>query len=466
MNTRKRKSLILNLFAFAVFSLFFLSSCLEERVEFDTPPPTIEMRKGYDHQLTLLSNGVEWTSEDPSVATVSPTGLITALKEGKTVIYTYSSGTKQEVACYVEVYPKRNILLYCATGDKSSIDDDTQPKINAIRKGFDPKTGEMIIYTDRKAGGASLFRINDKKDERGMYGLDTLEIYGNENSAEASRVRRALDYMITRYSADSYGMIFFAHGSGWLPEGTLARPRSLVIDTVGGQYPEMEFFDFANAIPDHSLDYIVFEVCFMADAAVTYALRDKADYMLASSAEILAPGFVPVFEDKIKDLYDTKRPVAEGLQSFGQSYVDYLKATYSETDANCSTTLSLIKLSEMDALASATKTALNGTDIAESNLLIDSIQRFDRPSYLSGQNRSRYFDLGQTIDSLSSQTAAFQAQMDKTVVWKDATKQFIMTFNGFHIRQHSGMTVYIQQERFSYLNSEYRQTDWYRAILP
>ena len=458
---------------FAFCSLFMLFSCLDEKIEIDIEPPTIEIHKGYDYQLTSLSDNVELISENPLIATVTATGLVTAQNEGKTVIYTYSSAGKQEVACYVEVYPKRNILLYCATGDAGSIDNDTQPKIDSIRKGFDPKAGEMIIYTDRRAKGAFLFRINDQKDARGMYGLDTLEIYGNENSADASKITRALDYMTTHYPADRYGMVFFAHGSGWLPEGTLARPRSLVIDTVDEQKPEIEFYDFANAISDNSLDYIVFEECLMADVAVQYSLRNKAQYVLASSAEIVAPGFKYIYKDKIKDLYDTKRTVPEILQSFGQAYVDFLKTHFGEMDDECSTTLSLIKLSEMNALASVTKVALDGTEISEFNLLLkgiplDSVQTFDRPGELSlyYKDRSRYFDLEQTVEFLSSRTAAFKAQMDKTVVWKDATKRFLLGDYGFYVRQHSGMTVYIQQSVFPYLNSQYQQTDWYKAILP
>ncbi|MDR0835900.1 MAG: hypothetical protein LBN11_04885, partial [Tannerella sp.] len=103
---------------------------------------------------------------------------------------------------------KRNILFYIATGDNSSIDDDTQGKIDSIRAGWKPEMGEMIIYADRRRTGAALYRINEKKDTKGWYGLDTLVIYGVENSADASKITRAINYMTTHYPADSYGMIF------------------------------------------------------------------------------------------------------------------------------------------------------------------------------------------------------------------------------------------------------------------
>jgi hypothetical protein len=450
-------------FLFFVFcSLFFFSSCLEERIKI--PTPTIELHKGYSFQLTALSDNVEWVSENPSIATVSLTGLVTAKNTGKTVIYTHSSKGRQDVACYLEVYPTRNILFYIATGDASSIDNDTQGKIDSVRNGIDPNTGEMIIYSDRRAKGAFLFKINKTKDSEGLYGLDTLEVYGNENSADASKITRAINYMTTHYPADCYGMIFFAHGSGWLPEGTLNRPRSLVIDTVNGSKKEIEYYDFAAAIPAGTLDFIIFEECFMADAAFMYELRNKTDYVLASSAEIVSPGYTFIYKERIKDLFDTKRPVEEGLKSFGQSYVNYLKTNFSENDDYCSVTMSLIKAPEMEALATATKSALNGMDIKESNLRIDSIQRFDRPRELSGQSRSRYFDLGHTVDSLATQTATFKSQLNKTVVWKDASANFMLGYNGFKINYHSGMSIYIKQDAFPYLNSRYEETAWYKAI--
>jgi hypothetical protein len=121
-------------------------------------------------------------------------------------------------------------------------------------------------------------------------------------------------------------------------------------------------------------------------------------------------------------------------------------------------------MSEMEALATATKSALNGTDVNESNLLIDSIQSFDRPRELSGQGRSRYFDLGHTVDSLATQTSLFKSQLNKTVVWKGASTYFMFGEGGFKINHHSGLTTYIKRTAFPYLNSQYTETAWYKAI--
>ena len=36
---------------------------------------------------------------------------------------------------------------------------------------------------------------------------------------------------------------------------------------------------------------------------------------------------------------------------------------------------------------------------------------------------------------------------------------------GFDIKKHSGLTFYISQEQFLFLNSEYKKTKWYNNIL-
>ena len=47
----------------------------------------------------------------------------------------------------------------------------------------------------------------------------------------------------------------------------------------------MEITDFAMALPDHLFEFIIFEACNMAGIEVAYELRNKAAYIMASSAQ-------------------------------------------------------------------------------------------------------------------------------------------------------------------------------------
>jgi hypothetical protein len=429
---------------------------------------------GRDFQLTVNDNNVSWVSENPNIAEISSTGLVKAKSIGTTSVYAVTVPGEKAV-CNVSILPKRNILFFVATDSSDGIDSDSRPKINLIRQGWSPLLGEMLIYADRNGRDACLMRINNVLDSAGYYGLDTLDVYGMENSADSAVLSRSLDELFS-IPGDSYGLIHFSHGSGWLPEGTLSRPRSVIIDN-GGAKREMEYYEYAAAIPDDKLDFIVFEACLMADVAVMYELRNKAGYVLASSAEIISPGFggsngltTTIYKDKIMSLYNTSISIASALTEFGQSYYDYI-ATIPETNDYCSVTLSLIKMNEMEALSNATKNTLQGKVVGEDNLSvsIDDIQSFDRPSALISSSyvrKSRYFDLTNTIENISSVTnlSAFKSQVDKTVVWKASTKNFFLGGSGFYINYHSGLTIYIQQDVYPYLNSFYSDSEWSKAI--
>ena len=443
--------------------LFMMSGC-DEMVE--EPIPTLEMHKGYSTQLNALSDNVKWGSSDPSIATVSSTGLVTAVKAGKATIYTYSSNDQQEVACYLEVHPTRNILFYI--GGDNNLFGEAYTKINKVRSGWQPGMGEMIIYVDHEVDGACLLRITEVKGNE-YFRLDTIQDYGAENSADHTVLSGAINRMKQDYPADSYGMILFSHASGWLPEGMLASPRSIVRDDAVVR--EMEYYDFAAAIPDKQFDFIIIEACLMADVMSMYELRNKAEYVLASSAEIVSPaeyvlassaeivspGFTNIYDKKIMGLYDTKNNVSTILSGFVQSYYDIMKN---------SITMSLIKMDEMENLASVTKSILKGIDIDDTNLDVDEIQTFDRPRALGGRPYSRYFDFAHIMENLvsSSDYKIFNTQMEKTVIWKASSSSFLLNQNGFYINHHCGLTTYIEQTVYPELKAAYRNSSWYKAV--
>ena len=409
-----------------------------------------------------------------------------------------------------ELKQPRNILFYIATDnnglDNGQYQDEPKKLIDAIRAGWIPGRGEMLIYTDQTGRPPCLMRIKETRSKTdGFYALDTIHIYNEENSADAEVLSRIIETFVDEYPADRYGMMFFSHASGWLPDGMLAAPtslqtdpqaashlglnetslRSLVIDNGDGQAYEMAYEDFARAIPDGLFDFIIFDACFITDVMMMYALRDKAECILAASAEIVTPGFTPIYKNNVMRLFNTRISTTSVLTGFAQSYMHYIRASYPEDDALCSATLGVIQMNEIQNLAAVVKTALNDVPLDESTLVVDSIQRFDRPARLITNNpvrRSRFFDLGHVMESLAADGliteagyAAFQAQMEKTVVWKDQTKRFLLgnnddgdpfftQYDGFFIKHHSGLSTYIEQDVYPDLNAAYQNSLWYKAI--
>lgn len=212
---------------------------------------------------------------------------------------------------------------------------------------------ELWVYADTPEG-ASLGRMDSTPEG---VALRTVERYGEENSASGATLERVLRTVWRLCPSDGYGLLFFSHATGWLPEGGLQAP--LVSRSIGlDQGSEMSLDAFVSAIPSGMpLDYVIFEACLMAGAEVALALAGHTDWVLASSAEVVEPGFRPLYAENLALLTDGGRPVEEQLAAFGQRYMAHVR-TLSGT--GCSATLSLIRTSSMPALAEAVRRVTRG----------------------------------------------------------------------------------------------------------
>ena len=371
----------------------------------------------------------------------------------------------------------RMVIVYL--GGDNNLSFETNEKIDAIREGWAPGKGELLIYQDTYNGTPKLLRMRGADKTHSRNYTEVIETYEEENSASPEVLNRVIRKVIQDYPSDSYGLLIFSHGSGWLPDLTLSFPegtktaRSIIIDnsTSSPNGEAMNIEDFASAIPDKSMDFIIFEACLMSGVEVAYELKEKTDYILASSAEILSPGFTDIYPSSIMLLFDTNISPQENLQNFAENYYNTVN---NFSDVFRSATLSIIQTSELDELAALTKEAI-ANDRSDITAYRDDLQRFDRPGEYNENPiiyQSRFFDYEDYMQHIANTDLynAIEAQLSKTVVWKAATPQFMMpannssfNYNGFKIERHCGLTTYIEQPELSYLNEQYEQTAWYKA---
>lgn len=354
----------------------------------------------------------------------------------------FSSCEKDDDNDETPIQTKHVILAYL--GGDNNLSSETYQKIEMIRQGWQGGSNKkLLIYTDPADAVPSLIEI---VSENGQNIKKTILSYNEENSASKEVFSRVIGEVTTLYPSSSYGLIIFSHASGWLPESTLTSPRSIIMD----KKQEMELTDFAKAIPHKTFDYIIFEACFMTGIEVVYELKDKTNYILASSAEIVSPGFTHIYPNSINHLSGS----LDGLKSFGKDAFAWFD---NQTGYLRSATFSIIKTSELTPLANWIK---NNADYTKS---VDpmSIQHFDRYSY------RLFFDFGDYYNSLLNtdiQKKELSQLLSNCVVWKESTSSFMTDYKGFQIQQHSGLTTYISQEKFSFLNEEYQKLKWYKAI--
>ncbi|MFV0538171.1 MAG: clostripain-related cysteine peptidase [Dysgonomonas sp.] len=336
------------------------------------------------------------------------------------------------------------LLVYLASDN--SLADEGPAKLEAIASGMDNNPSHRIlVYLDTRGLAPRLMEIREKNR------IETIEEYKAENSADPAVFRRVILNAKERYPQASFNLLVFSHASGWLPQGSLLAPKSSIdlksIITDGTA--EMDIIDFASAIPDNAFESITFEACFMAGIEVAYQLKNKTNYILASSAEILSPGFTPLYKDIIPLQFNG----ITGLIAFASKAFAYWN---NQTGNGRSATFSIIDTQYLDILANYVRENCDLTHQAN----IADYQHFDRYSYRLFFDFQEYYS--QMLPENKQEVLRFL--IGSTVLWKASTPSFLINNNGFDIHSHSGMTVYIAQEQFILLNTAYKNLEWYNAI--
>ena len=331
--------------------------------------------------------------------------------------------------------PLRTLLFYM--GGDNNLSGEIDPKIEQLKNVPVPASCRLIIYSDSQNTRPSL-------QEAGNGKLTVIREYEESNSADAEVFSTVLGEVMELYPAPSYGLVLFSHASGWMPEGTYNNPafRSVVADNGA----EMNMSDFAASIPDNMFDYIVFEACFMAGVEVAYELKDKTKFIVGSSAELVSPGFKPIYTEAIPLLF---KPTAD-LRGFCRM----VESSYNNRLGDYgSLTLSLIDTKGVDGIAQV----LKGASVPST---IENTQTFSR------YGKTLFFDLYDSFSSLDPNIQTeLQAAIEACVIWKGATKEFMPTYGGFEVLTHSGLTSYISQERYRNLNEAYKKLSWYKAVF-
>ena len=356
-------------------------------------------------------------------------------------------------------YPKifdKTIIAYLA-GD-NNLSSEIDSKINALSAGFKKVDGDhnrLVVFADYRNESSQLLEITNS-------GIVTIDTFENLNAADPAILKKIISDVCSIFPSKSYGIICFSHASGWLPAGAFSDPvgygqassKSLIMDGEN----EMSIEDFAEAVklPDGAkYDFILFETCHMAGIEVAYCLRNVASRMVASSSEIVSPGFIDTYEKNLDKLFSNDADVC----GFSSSFFDYWDG---QSGARRSATISVINLDNIDLLAAET-----GRIVKQSRYLIsnpENIQHFDRNIVHT------FFDLREYLMAVTgkneSELAYFDQLSSDIILYKNATPSFMTGYPySFKIDTHCGITIYIMQPELETLNIEYKKTGFYQDNL-
>ena len=344
----------------------------------------------------------------------------------------------------------RTVLFYLACDGSSS--DEVQPRLDALQEVWSNDLalgGHLLVYVGgTSAAPARLMEMVADDTDGGKVSLKELCSYENVHSTSAELLSRVINDMYTLYPSQDYGLVFFSHGTGWLPADYLEFPRrrSVGADTrsvVADDGNVLELRDFALAIPDGQFSFILLESGYMAGLEVAYELKEKTAYLIATCTEIPSRGFLPVYGTILPELFKAY----PYYRKAAQAYFDYYNRSSGDFR---SATVSVIQTSKLEPLKRMLNTAESRVGDWE-ELDRTSLQSFDRR-----KDNHLFYDLGDYFRLIGNdeEHTAFADSLSQAVVYEAATEQFLPQSGGFDITSHSGMSIYIPDVHYPVLNGQ------------
>ena len=290
---------------------------------------------------------------------------------------------------------------------------------------------------------------------------DTIQVWGGDTQlCTKETIHEALSTTQKKYPAQSYGVVFSSHGSGWLPPGYYTDPsqfepssgslwslRSIGQDKTPTGGTEMDLNDFADAIPMH-LDYCLIDACLSGCVEVAHALKGKADIVGFSPTEVLADGFD--YKNITTHLFARPLDPVEVCRE----YFAYYNA---QSGSNRSATITAVDTRKMDALEAVCKELFEAYRPTLKTMSGGNVQGYFR------YDRHFFYDLRDILvqAGISEQEKArLDAALSQFIVYQAATDYFL----SIPLTRVCGLSMYLPSMGSTYLNNYYKEhVSWNQA---
>ncbi len=331
----------------------------------------------------------------------------------------------------------------------------------------------LVIYLDDASDKLPAFyEITNKTEETYLYALTPVKTYSEDfNSASPETLDMALRYVYDYYPADSYGIVFWSHASGWTPSNYKQRTktsRAFGVDTGNNNSftswgEQMNIDDMADVLEKyHDIDFLLFDACFMQSIEVAYELRNTADYILASPAEIPGPGapynlmVQPMFADTLN------------MEEVMTAYY-----TYYSQNLDYGVLLSVVDCAELENFANIHSKMLDTYKDSLGTLDFSSLQ-----NYFRFDQWHRMTDIPDCYDMKGVMQKTITDEEDlnewltaykRILPYSCATEWWYTDYAGGYMyvypNQYSGMSMYVEQDKYKghYFYDAYYKTAWAKA---
>ncbi len=290
--------------------------------------------------------------------------------------------------------------------------------------------------------------------------LDVAEVvkeYPEQLSTDKKVMTQVLKDMRSLISTPKVGLIAGSHASAWTNSIYLtSRSRSFGQDGSGTDNT-MLITDMADAIKDSgiTLDFLLFDACYMGTIEVCDAFQKVANYQIVSPLEIIAYGFP--YEYAMKDLYEG---TVEGYTRICETYINYYQELYQSGQVAWGT-ITLVDSKEIISLTQLLKEQISQHADLLADYSVAHLQEY-------GKRNGKYisFDLMQFVKDLNEGVLPelFQTQLDKTILYKGCLEYANPSYFNVDKANYCGLGMYIPNPATPKWNAYYKTTDWYSLL--
>lgn len=322
-------------------------------------------------------------------------------------------------------------LLYVVAANGNLRKEGNQ-KVNVLVQST-PRNIDLYVLkaTSRKEGCLFVHRT--------QFGLDTVWV---EDGTRFDQCLKSAVAYLSKRTLPNLSMIIFSHADGWYPSEMLL--KSAVIDN----YTDLSLKDLYDVLSPLRFRTIAFESCNMGSIEVLSQFYSLCDYLIASSTELLSPGFKPLYEKGTVSLCD-KAFVEEFVFSFAEEMDK-------QEDPLNSYAIAAYQTSKVSELVEAFKSVMESNDV---KVDLESVQQLHRSN-----DDKVYYDFQSYINNTNLsglKKLEISTLLSEIVVCKYNSKLFLLPYSGFRINEYCGISVFDFANESKY-HSQY--TSWFNDI--
>lgn len=328
-----------------------------------------------------------------------------------------------------------------------------------------PDDCRLFVYVDDSGFPvlAEYFKMTD-----GSVGSSTFHPFENDIcSSDTAALGTVLDFILKDYPTRNLDIVMWSHADGWLRTPlNVSAQRSIGIDNGKNTYSNkvttsIEMEELATLLKrlPANVDRILFDACFMQCAEVAYALRDAAEWVIASPAEI--PGDGADYSTLVPALF-----LSDGVEDVIDAYINAYR------DEFAGAVLSAVDTGQMQHLADVTYSyVIKYFNTEKKRAYADVFSYLPGGKYSGSVSYPSYFDMNAVMKKYltAEEYAHWREAYERAVVYVGSSPKWYSAICArtiaFDESVGGGISLYMPQHSSWSVkfNEDFKTTEWYSA---